>query len=109
MNAAALAFEISDYETVASRAYYAAYHAIVAAFEARLGINRPRWSHYFLPYFGRVPEVADLRINVSYLYEMRRRADYENAPLSKADAERVLVTARAVVDKSSEVISRGQI
>jgi hypothetical protein len=107
MIAAARAFDASDFETVVSRAYYAVYHAVVAMFEARLGITRPRWAHNFLPYFSRVPDAADLRIDVSYLYEMRCRADYENAGLSPTDAERVLTIARAVVDKSSEVTSRG--
>jgi uncharacterized protein (UPF0332 family) len=102
MNAAARALEVQDYETAVSRAYYAAYHAVVAIFESRLNLIRPRWSHNFLPYFERNAEVRDLRFDVAYLYEMRAKADYEDAAFTADDVQRVLAAGRRVVDRAGE-------
>lgn len=96
MTAAQRAFEVSDYETAVSRAYYAAYHALIVMFERRIGVTRPRWSHNFLPYFGRFPELDDHRQSISYLYEMRSKADYENTVFGSAEVSVVISAAERI-------------
>jgi len=104
MNAAAIAFEAGDYETSVSRAYYAAYHAIIAAFEAKMEETPRRWSHHLTRYFSRVPELDGTRLTLHALYEQRIVADYESASFSRADADELLNQASGVISTATEVI-----
>jgi uncharacterized protein (UPF0332 family) len=106
MMAAQRAMEASDYETAVSRAYYAAYHAVIACFEVRLGITRPHWTHYLAPYFRRVTELRDVRERLSALYLARIRADYEEVTFSIEEAEASLAVASAIIATAREVIDR---
>ena len=104
MNAATRAFEAGDFETAVSRAYYAAYHAIIAAFETKMGLPRIRWSHNFRPYFSRYPELDELRPRLLDLYELRTRADYEQRELVVAEAEQAILQGQVIVKRATEVV-----
>ena len=109
MSAAARAFEAGHHETAVSRAYYVSYHAVIAAFEAKMEQPRPRWSHNFRPYFARYPELGDLDQQVLDLYEVRVRADYGETGFELAEAQTALATAEAVFSRVVEVIRDAQI
>jgi len=108
MNAAARALEAGDHETAVSRAYYAAYHAIIAAFETTMGLVRDRWSHNFWPYFTRYPEVIGLNQPLLDLYELGIRADYGETGIEAAEGETALATAEAVVRQATGVTRDAQ-
>jgi uncharacterized protein (UPF0332 family) len=93
MFAAERAFEISDYETAISRAYYACYHAIVRLLESRADIRCPRWDHVQLQ--------SEFRRNFSskgYLFSVRAARDLEELQASRlmADYENRQSTPRQV-------------
>jgi uncharacterized protein (UPF0332 family) len=101
MRAAERALAFGDYETATSRAYYAAFRAVVAVLEARLGVER-KWNHYLAPYFARVPELTGLQETVPSLYLLRIQADYEEEPISRDQAENSLRESHLVVARAVE-------
>ena len=107
MNAATRAFESVDYETAVSRAYYACYHAIIVAFEVKMGLTRDHWPHNFRPYFDRFNDLAELRLVLADLYAARVKADYEEAGFTGAAVEDLLQQARRLLIRANEV-SDGQ-
>jgi uncharacterized protein (UPF0332 family) len=109
MIAAARALEAGDFETAVSRAYYASYHAIIAAFEAKMGFARARWSHNFKPYFDRFAELEDLRLVVADLYVARIKADYEETTFAEGFVENLLQQARHLVVRVGEVVRDEQV
>lgn len=105
------AFESEDWESVASRAYYAAYHLVAALLEEKASVTRRPWRAEVLQ--------GDFRQNFthkSYLFSMRdadllRRlidvrydADYHNIPITRRKAERALAEAEDLCSRLKEVI-----
>jgi uncharacterized protein (UPF0332 family) len=105
LQAADRAFAAGDWETTASRAYYAAYHAAIAVLEIRAGLHRGRWNHLdlqreFRVQFARRGFLFSIRHAevLEGLYEARLAADYEHAGLSARRARSVLENARHFYD-----------
>jgi uncharacterized protein (UPF0332 family) len=89
--AAERAFAVDDWDV--SRAYYAAYHAAIAALEARAGLSRRRWDHVqlqkeFRERFSKRGFLFDVRHSegLERMYEVRLMADYERASLNSRQA-----------------------
>jgi len=110
LKAAELCFENGLFDSCASRCYYSAFWAAIAALEWA-GYPRQKWSHEGLAnVFGkelvkkrkRIPsKVAN---SISQLYDLRRQADYSTIRISKQRAKWALRRAKDFVDKIQEVI-----
>jgi uncharacterized protein (UPF0332 family) len=101
LQAADRAFAAGDWETTASRAYYAAYHAAIAALESRTGMRRRRWEHLelqrqFRAQFARRGYLFSVRQAevLERLYEARLAADYEREALRGQRVQQMLENAR---------------
>lgn len=101
LRAAERAIEAEDWETAVSRAYYAAYHSVVALLEERAGMTRTRWDHTqlrgaFRSHFGSRGFLFTKRDagNLDKLNEDRLAADYARDPIRRSDAVASLQIAR---------------
>jgi uncharacterized protein (UPF0332 family) len=111
MLAAQRAFEGGDWETAVSRAYYAAYHSIVAVLEVRGRVGRERWDHVqvqneFRARFtnrGFLFNSRDARA-LADLYEARIDADYTTKSWRRSAAEVLISRARELCNHAREVI-----
>jgi uncharacterized protein (UPF0332 family) len=98
-------FDGGRHNNVANRAYFACFQAAVAAL-LRAGI-RPgggQWSHAFVPsqfdgqlIYRRKLYPTELRNTLERAYALRRKADYDEDTVRRADAERGLRQARTFV------------
>jgi len=103
LQAASRAFEADDFETAVSRAYYAAYHSVIAVLESRAGVSRRRWDHSqlqaaFRREFGAKGFLFSIRDSGDFdkLYEDRLIADYERLEFRRAAAANALTIARGL-------------
>ena len=103
MNAASLAFEGGDSETAVSRAYYAAYHSVIAVVEARSG-PQASWSHRVRQFANRIPALEPMSSELGALYRLRVVADYESGPISSDRAEAALYLSSQVFEISQELV-----
>jgi uncharacterized protein (UPF0332 family) len=112
MLAAERAFAAGDWETAVSRAYYAAYHSIVAVLEIRAQMHRSRWDHTqlqneFRARFtnrGFLFSSRDAR-SLLDLYEARIDADYTDLPHRRREIEDLLAKARGLWARAKEVMN----
>lgn len=107
LQSAARAFDQGDWETTASRAYYAAYHAIVDLLERKTDLRIPR-NHARLHNLLRAQALSALLDtehirDFGRLFQERQTADYEPDSLSRQRALDTLARARAIVTRVSEV------
>jgi uncharacterized protein (UPF0332 family) len=98
-------FSNQRYNNTANRAYYACFHAAIAALQ-RAGIRPPReeWSHEFVP-----SQFDGVLINRRHLYPtelrgvlnrnagLRLSADYDEDPVTQTEANRALRRSRTFV------------
>jgi uncharacterized protein (UPF0332 family) len=106
--AAARAFEVDDWETAVSRAYYAVYHSMIALLEAKTELRIPR-RHAQLHNLLRSPLVATIvsiqdASDVRRLYFVRQSADYDDVLLDRTLAEESLRKARILCQRIGEVM-----
>jgi uncharacterized protein (UPF0332 family) len=107
--AAQRAYEVEDWETCVSRAYYAVYHAVIYLLEVRANLHRRRWDHDQIQ--------ADFRsrfasrgflfsrqdtIGFNKLREDRLKADYDPNS-NRQSAVRSLQTSRSLLARITEV------
>jgi uncharacterized protein (UPF0332 family) len=111
LQAADRAFAAEDWETTASRAYYGAYHAAIAALESRTGMRRRRWDHLelqrqFRVAFARRGYLFSVRHAeaLERLYEARLAADYEREILPGRRVQQLLENARRFYEDVIEEI-----
>jgi uncharacterized protein (UPF0332 family) len=111
--AAERALEAEDWETAVSRAYYAAYHSVIALVEIRAGVARTRWDHNqlrgaFRSRFGARGFLFTTRdaANFDKLYGHRLAADYEMDPIRRSIATASASTARDLITRIGEALSR---
>ncbi|MCH8994663.1 MAG: HEPN domain-containing protein [Chloroflexi bacterium] len=103
-------FSAKRYNNVASRCYYAAFHAAVA-FLINEGI-RPehnRWQHStvwreFSKLGKRTPEDRQAGATLSSLYALRVAADYALRQVSRQDAAEVIIRASEIVTLATKRI-----
>jgi uncharacterized protein (UPF0332 family) len=114
LNTAQLALDDGDADSCVSRAYYAAFHAILLLFEAR-GNTRERWSHtevyrvFSLEFCNRGYRGFSKR-DADTLAEIQRArldADYGLNAINLVRAERVLGKAASLCIKVQEVVRNG--
>jgi uncharacterized protein (UPF0332 family) len=108
MLAAQRAFEAGDWERAVSRAYYAAYHAVVAALEAKGDAVRLPRSHRELHGLMASTQGASLRIldpgqtrDLRRLYNTRFAADYLDDFLSRERASEALEMAHGLLARTA--------
>ena len=104
--AAESAFELEDYETCASRCYYAAFHAATAILMARGRIEAEEWRSHDMVinecislgtkrnkwFVGlRMRGSEDFPRSLHGLYNLRLEADYGSAPIERRRAKEALV------------------
>ena len=111
LSAADRALEADDGETAVSRAYYAAYHAVIALLETRAGINRRRWDHSqlqgaFRREFGAKGFLFSIRDSSDFdkLYEERLIADYERLVGRHAAATKALTVAHGLTGRIRRIV-----
>jgi uncharacterized protein (UPF0332 family) len=112
LQAADRAFAAGDWETTASRAYYAACHAAIAALESSTGIRRRRSDHLELQRQFRVRfaqrgylfSVRHAEV-LERLYEARLAADYEREALLGRRVQQMLENARRFYEDVVEEIT----
>lgn len=117
-NLASAASELANgrYNACANRAYYCVFQAaIVALLAAGIRPARDVWGHdYVQAQFAgqlitrrkRFP--ASLRDTLPRLFDLRRRADYEPAAVSAAQADRAVRRARDFVAAVMEEVSHNE-
>ncbi len=103
--AAERAFEAEDWETVASRSYYAVYHSMIALLEARTDLTTPR-RHTQFHNLLRSRLVASVftsqdASDALRLYVARQAADYDDDTLDEKRAEDSLKEARLLCGRIS--------
>jgi uncharacterized protein (UPF0332 family) len=114
LNTAQLALDDGDADSCVSRAYYAAFHAILLLFEAR-GNTRERWSHTEVyrvfslefcnrGYLGFSKRDADTLVD---LQQARLNADYGLNVIDLVRAERLLRKAASLFIKIREAVRNG--
>jgi uncharacterized protein (UPF0332 family) len=113
LQAADRAFAAGDWETSASRAYYAAYHAVVALVESRSDLEVPR-RHAQLHNLLRSSRMASLMSHEDTddafrLYQERLAADYEMGSLTDARAQDSIRRARQLCEKIRREIADEQV
>ena len=109
LRSAALLFEGGDYDSCASRAYFAMFYAAQAALLTeiedlpRQGI-RTAFAERFV-HAGRLPPRADEALTQAY--ELQQLGDYARRPaVDAADAERMLQEAEAFVNSLARLIDQ---
>jgi len=104
-SAAESAFELEDYETCASRCYYAAFHAGTALLMAHGKPEADQWTHDMVMNqcitLGtrrnkwlvalRLKGAMDFANSFHRLYNLRLKADYGSAPIERRRAREALV------------------
>ncbi len=105
--AAQHALDVGDWETAASRAYYAAYHAMIAVLETKEGIVRATWSHNFRPFYERYTYLRDKRVDIEMLYKSRVLADYSDVMLDATQGSHILATAMNIYDEMTRTLADG--
>jgi uncharacterized protein len=113
LQAADRAFAAGDWETSASRAYYAAYHAMVALVESRSDLEVPR-RHAQLHNLLRSSRMASILNHEDTgdafrLYQERLAADYEMGSLTDARAQDSIRRARRLCEKIRREIADEQV
>jgi uncharacterized protein (UPF0332 family) len=105
------AFRQGHWETVASRAYYAAYHSVAALLETSSQVSRRPWRHETL-----LRDFRDQFANRGYLFtrrdgnslaklvQERYAADYEHVIFNERRAGRVLRDAEDLCSRVFEVV-----
>ena len=111
MTAAQRALEAGDFETAVSRAYYSAYHALIALLEAKGGIKRRRWDHDQVRFEFRARFASRGYLfasrdaeDMDKLYENRLEADYGRAIFSARRVASSIERTRAFHNRVFEVI-----
>ena len=103
MNAAARALDAADYETAISRSYDAAYHAVIAVVEARLG-PRQGWAHRIPEYARRTEGLRELYMNLIDLYELRVMADYQDRLSTRDEAAYAIDCGRRTYETAVRLV-----
>ena len=103
LRAAELCLEQGLFDSVANRAYFAAFQAAICALESQ-GINRKEWSHKgvhsdFVQRFVRRRKLvpASFASALPTLMHLRHIGDYEQIGVSQRSAERAVRLAREFV------------
>ena len=110
LTAAQRSLDAGDWETAASRAYYAAYHAAVEALEVQVGVRRRRWDHIDLHRTFRLRLAKTGRYSVrtaewlEQLHQARLLADYEKDPPTARQSGVLVENARRFVQEVKENI-----
>ena len=112
LEAAERALAAADFETTVSRAYYAAYHSVIALLEAKSDLgNRGRWDHsqveaQFRAHFTNRGYLFSRRHadDLRDLLDARLVADYENRQPSLGRVEQHLVVARSLYQAVRQVM-----
>jgi uncharacterized protein (UPF0332 family) len=115
LNTAQLALDDGDADSCVSRAYYAAFHAILLLFEVRGNAVRGRWSHIEVQkvfslefcnrgYLGFSKRDADTLVD---LQQARLNADYGLNVIDLVRAERLLRKAASLFIKIREAVRNG--
>lgn len=116
LRAADACYQVSEWESSISRAYYAAYHLVAAVIEAKIGFTRKPCEHDTL--------LNDFRENVGpsskrplfykedverfdTLLSLRYAADYDDAFNNDVVALRALQRAKVLNQKIREVLENG--
>ena len=114
LRSAARAFLAEEWDTAVSRAYYAAFHAVIALLDAKAGLRWRTWGHAQVQHDFRANfskrgflftkrHVEDL----NSLYEGRLIADYEKSDFSRPVVADLLERVRRLNESIVEAIRNG--
>lgn len=111
LRTAHLALRDGDYDSAASRAYYAVYHAFVCLLDLGADIRQERWDHIdLLARFSQefckrrgLFSTNDYR-DVTRLQEMRLFGDYQYGFVGQKQAEWAVSRATSLIEKAKGIM-----